>query len=151
MLNKKIVSKIFSFCIIVLLICGCQQKEAEMSAPVKDGVLIHISNGTNDPHRVLMALRMAEIMAEDKDVLIYFDIKGVEVVLKDAVDLQFSHFPSSQAQLKTLIEKDVQLYVCPGCLKAAGKTPEDVMSDVKIAEKQAFFNFTNGRILTLDY
>ena len=151
MLNKKIVSKFFSLCIIVLLIWGCQSKETEMAAPVKDGVLIHVSNGANDPHRVLMALKMAEIMAEDKDVLIYFDIKGVEVVLKDAVDLQFSHFPSSQTQLKTLIEKGVQLSVCPGCLKAAGKIPADVMAGVKIAEKQAFFNFTNGRILTLDY
>jgi hypothetical protein len=27
---------------------------------------------------------MAELMAEDRDVLVYFDIKGVEVVLADA-------------------------------------------------------------------
>lgn len=34
---------------------------------------------------------------------------------------------------------------------AAGKKAEDVMPSVRIAEKDAFFNFTKGRILTLDY
>jgi predicted peroxiredoxin len=136
--------------IIVFLMCGfatgCQQNVSH-----SDGLFLHISNGTNDPHRVLMALKMAEIVAETKDVLIYFDIKGVEVVLKDAVDLQFSHFPSSKTQLKALLEKGVPIYACPGCLKAAGKTPEDLMEGIQVAEKEAFFNFTNGRILTLDY
>jgi len=149
------ISKISSFIFLLFLfsglIAGCQREQASMSEPVKDGVFIHISNGTNDPHRVLMALNMAAIMAEDKDVLVYFDIKGVEVVLKDAIDLEFSHFPSSKTQLKNLMEKGVHFYVCPGCLKAAGKTEADVMEGMKIAEKEAFFNFTKGRILTLDY
>lgn len=91
-----------------------------------------------------MALNMAAIMVDDKDVLVYFDIKGVEVVLKDAIDLTFSHFPSSLAQLKNLMEKGVHLYVCPGCLKAAGKTETDVMEGVKIAEKEAFFILPRG-------
>ena len=119
----------------IVLITGCQQEQAPVSESVKDGIFIHISNGTNDPHRVLMALNMAAIMAESKDVLVYFDIKGVEVVLNDAIDLEFSHFPSSRTQLNNLIEKGVHLYVCPGCLKAAGKTEADVMEGVKIAEK----------------
>lgn len=148
-------SKITFFVILLFLavglVAGCQQDQTQMSAPVKDGVFIHISNGANDPHRVLMALNMAAIMAEDKDVLVYFDIKGVDVVLKDAIDLEFSHFPSSRTQLKNLMEKGVHLYVCPGCLKAAGKTEVDVMDGVKNADKEAFFNFTKGRILTLDY
>ena len=53
--------------------------------------------------------------------------------------------------MKDLIEKGVHLYIYPGCLKAANKTETDVMDGVKIAEKDAFFNFTQGRILTLDY
>ena len=150
MFSFKEVIKISTVLLAILLIFGCQQNQTETAKP-GDGVFLHVSNGTNDPHRVLMALKMAEIMSEDKDVLIYFDIKGVEVVLKDALDLEFSHFPSSQAQLKTLVEKGVQIYVCPGCLKAAGKTADDVMEGINIAEKEAFFNFTSGRILTLDY
>ena len=43
------------------------------------------------------------------------------------------------------------LMVCPGCLKAAGKSREDVADGIQIADKKAFFSFTKGRILTLDY
>jgi predicted peroxiredoxin len=118
---------------------------------VKDGVFIHISHGYDDPHRVLMALKMAEIMSEDKDVLLYFDIRGIEVVLKDSMDITHAHFPGSKTQLKKLIGKGVQILVCPGCLKAAGKEAKDLIDGVKIANKDDFFTFTKGRILTFDY
>ena len=77
--------------------------------------------------------------------------KGVEVLLKDAPDLQHSHFPTSHVQIRQLLDRGVQICVCPGCLKAAGKTPDDVMEGVQIADKDRFFDFTQGRILSLDY
>ena len=117
----------------------------------KDGVFIHISHGTDDPHRLLMPLSMATMMAEDHDVLVYFDIEAVNTVLKDSPDVTFSHFASSKAQIKTLLEKKVVLMACPGCLKAAGKTKEDLADGIQIADKKKFFSFTKGRILTLDY
>jgi len=121
------------------------------AAEPRDGVFIHISHGEEDPHRVLMALQMASIMAEDRDVLVYFDIKAVNVVLKESADLTYSHFPSSQKQLADLPQQGVILMACPGCLKAAGKTAEDLAPGVKLADKDVFFSFTKGRILTLDY
>jgi predicted peroxiredoxin len=124
---------------------------ARMQAETRDGVFIHITHGTDDPHRVLMALRMAEMMSEDKDVLVYFDIKAVEVVLKDAPDIQFKDFPTAQAQIKKLGERKVTLMACPGCLKAAGKTAADLAPGVQLADKKTFFSFSKGRILTLDY
>ena len=81
----------------------------------------------------------------------YFDVKGVEVVLKDAPDVQFKEFQNAQAQLKKLAERKVILMACPGCLKAAGKTAADLTPGVQIADKTAFFSFTKGRILSLDY
>ena len=117
----------------------------------RDGVFIHVSHGGEDPHRVLMALNMASIMSEDRDVLVYFDIKGIDVVLKDGDDLTYSHFPSSKTQLAALPKKGVILMACPGCLKAAGKTAADLAPGVQIADKDRFFSFTKGRILTLDY
>ena len=117
----------------------------------RDGVFIHVTHAADDPHRVLMALSMAAIMCEDHDVLVYFDIKGVEVVMKDATDLTYSHFPSSRTQLAALSKKGVTLMACPGCLKAAGKKPEDLAAGIQVADKKTFFSFTKGRILTLDY
>jgi len=118
---------------------------------VKDGVFIHISHGSDDPHRLLMALNMAKIMADDHDVLVYIDIKGVDAVLKDSPDISYSHFPSSRTQFSALLKQGATLMVCPGCLKAAGKSQEDVADGIQIADKNAFFDFTKGRILTLDY
>lgn len=135
--------------VATLILCLIPALRAQTEA--RDGVFIHLSHAGEDPHRVLMALRMAEMMSEDKDVLVYFDIKGIEVVLKDAADVQFKEFPSSKTQLAKLVERKVTLMACPGCMKAAGKTAADLGSGIQVADKKAFFNFTKGRILTLDY
>ena len=119
--------------------------------PVKDGIFIHVSKGPEDAHRVLMAMNMALIMSETKDVVMYFDIKGVYVLLKDAENITYSHFPGSHEQIKKLLAKGITIMACPGCLKAAGKSPKDLMPGIKVADKNKFFNFTKGRILTIDY
>lgn len=143
---------------MILFSCKPVETESEIkevvpeAAEVTDGVFIHLSHGPEDPHRVLMALRMAEIMSENKDVLVYFDIKAVHVVLKDSENITMEgDFPNSHEQLAKLIENGVELQVCPGCLKAADKVPEDVMEGVNLADKESFFNFTKGRILSIDY
>lgn len=117
----------------------------------RDGVVIHISHGPEDPHRLLMALNMAVMMAGDHDVLVYFDIQAVNAVLKDSPDVTFSHFPSSRTQIRALLEKKVILMACPGCLKAAGKTKADLADGIQVADREKLFSFTKGRILALDY
>ena len=147
---KKLLFLLLAFSFFAFQSCQNEEKVIEQS-PVKDGVFIHISHGTDDMHRVLMGLQMAEKMSEDKDVLVYFDIKGIEVVLKDSEDYTFSHFPSSKTQLESLLSRGVTVMACPGCLKAAGKTEDDLSAGIKIADKEKFFSFTEGRILTIDY
>jgi predicted peroxiredoxin len=124
---------------------------AQDTARPRDGVFIHVSHGKDDPHRLLMALSMANMMADDHDVAVYFDIQAVEVVLKDAPDVSYAHFKPSGAQLADLKQKGVPLMACPGCLKAAGKTAADLAPGILVADKARFFSFTKGRILTLDY
>jgi predicted peroxiredoxin len=139
--------------ILLSFIFSCDQQKTELqeTGKVKDGVFIHISHGSDDPHRVLMALSMAEKMFEDKDVILYFDITGIEVLLKDAPDLSFAQFTSSKEQVQKLLDKGITIMACPGCLKADGKTPEDLRDGVMVADKEKFFNFTEGRIISLDY
>ena len=137
-------------CLVLLVLVGIGTARVD-TPKTKDGVFIHISHGENHPHRVLMALQMANVMSDDRDVLVYFDINGIEVILKDANDLKYSHFPSTKQQLSALLDKGVILMACPGCLKAAGKTAKDLAPGIQIADKDRFFSFTEGRILTLDY
>lgn len=126
-------SRVFSMVLCLFVIAaapGCDTNttltETAVTIPARDGVFIHISHGPEDPHRVLMALNMAVIMAADRDVLVYFDIAGIAAVLADAPDITFDGFPSSQLQLTRLQELELPVFACPGCLKAAGKTPDDL-------------------------
>lgn len=128
------------------------EKEMKMTCDsCRDGVFIHITESYNNPHKVLMPLKMANMMAMDKNVLVYMDIKAVELLVKGAKDMNYADFDSFQTLVKKLVEKKVGVYACPTCLKIAGFKPEDLMEGVKVAEKDKFFNFTKGRIISLDY
>jgi predicted peroxiredoxin len=156
---KKIVLIILSG----ILIISCNQTppqtsthnhtmEGAMTAnSIKDGIFIHITGSYNDPHRVLMPLKMAVMMSMDKDVIVYMDIKAVELLVKSSKDLTFAEFESAHTYIKQLINNKVVVCACPTCLKIAGFQPEDLMDGVQIAQKDKFFNFTKGRIITLDY
>jgi predicted peroxiredoxin len=132
--------------VVISALSGCA------AAPgASDGVFVHISSGPEDAHRVLMGLQMAKLMAEEQDVLVYFDVHGIQVVLQDAADFSMEPFGSAQESVKTLLAREVPVYACPGCLKAAGKAPDDLMPGIQVAKREAFFDFTRGRLLTLDY
>jgi predicted peroxiredoxin len=146
------------------LIMSCNQNPKQITAPAynhadmvkmdsasRDGVFIHITESYNDPHRILMPLKMALMMSMDKDVLVYMDIHAVELLVKDSKDLTFADFESAHSYIKQLTEKGVGVYACPTCLKIAGFKPEDLMDGIQVAQKDKFFNFTKGRIITLDY
>ena len=149
--------------VVFLLIASCNQTEKKTTEishehhavasadTVRDGVFIHITESYNDPHRVLMPLKMAVMMSTDKDVLVYMDIHAVELLVKDAKDLNYADFESARTFIKQLADKKVGVYACPTCLKIAGFKPEDLMDGVQVAQKDKFFNFTSGRIITLDY
>jgi predicted peroxiredoxin len=146
-----------------LLITSCNQTEKKPTEishehhtvasadTVRDGVFIHITEGYGDPHRMLMPLKMAVMMSDDKDVLVYMDIHAVELLVKSSKDLNFADFESAHTYIAQLVDKKVGVYACPTCLKIAGFKPEDLMEGIQVAQKDKFFNFTSGRIITLDY
>jgi len=143
--------------IALLTITGCQNNKQTGQSPatpandVRDGLFIHITQCYEDPHRVLMPLKMATMMAPDKDVIVYMDIHAVNLLVKGAEDIEFADFESAHTYIKQLIDLKVGVYACPTCLKIAGFKSEDLMEGVQVAQKDKFFNFTEGRIITLDY
>ncbi len=124
---------------------------AKSCCAARDGLFLHISSGYDNPHKVLMALKMAIMMSMDKDVVVYFDIKGVDLVLKSSKEMKFKDFPTLYELLDQLVTKKVIVMACPTCMKVAGYKPEDLRPGIIIAKKEKFFNFTKGRIITLDY
>jgi predicted peroxiredoxin len=117
----------------------------------KDGLFVHVKKGADDPHDVLMALSMADKFSVDHDVLIYFDIDGIEMVTTDAPNLVMEPFGSSDALFTKLVNAGVTIYACPGCMEVHGVKASELRSGVTVAKKEKFFDFTDGRILSIDY
>jgi predicted peroxiredoxin len=147
---KKIFSCLFIFTILVSSILFAQEKNLKAETP-RDGVFIHITESYDNPHRILMPLKMATMMAEDKDVLIYMDIDAVKILVKGAIDITHKDFESALTYIQKLSSMGVGIHACPTCLKVAGFKSEDLMEGIMIANKDRFFDFTKGRIITLDY
>lgn len=128
-----------------------QPSTVTTSEPVTDGVFIHMTHGHDNPHRVLMPLQMAAMMAQDKDVLIYMDIDAVKLLTQDAEDVSYAHFTSLHESLQKLLDMGVTLFACPGCMRAHGLSPEELREGIQVAQKDKFFTFTKGNIVSLSY
>ena len=122
----------------------------EKPAP-KDGAFIHISKGEAHAHDVLMALMLADKFSESHDVLVFLDLDGIEMVTKDAPNLLLDPFDPSDDIFKRLVSRDVTILACPACMKVSGISEDDLRNGIGIAQKEMFFDFTEGRILSLDY
>jgi predicted peroxiredoxin len=121
------------------------------NAAETDGLFIHVKKGAGDAHEVLMALSMAEKFSSDHDVLVYFDIDGIEMVTDDAPNLVMEPFGSSDELFAKLVNAGVTIYACPGCMAVHDIKASDLRSGVTTANKEMFFDFTDGRILSIDY
>jgi hypothetical protein len=52
---------------------------------------------------------------------------------------------------RNLHAKNVAFMPVPTCLAIAGIKPEELLDGIQNADKEKFFSFTNGIILTLNY
>lgn len=131
--------------------CSGEASACDQKVCGKDGVLVHIKSGPAQAHALVMGLRMAQLMAETQPVLVYCDVDGIQAVLAGTPAVKVEPMGSSDQILADLLKRGVPVYACPGCMAAAGKTEADLVPGVKMAKKEAFFGFTRGRIVTLDY
>ena len=148
--------KTIAFLLIPILAAACIRVDQaaddnKVAEKPTDGVFLHISKGSDDTHAVEMALMLADKFSTSNDVLLFFDKKGIEMVVKGAPDLEMDPFDGSDEVFDRLLDRDVEILACPACLEAAGYNEDDLRRGVKIAEKEHFFDFTEGRFLTLDY
>lgn len=143
--------------VFLVFFISCQNNpESEMSKLVKpekhkDGLFLHVSSGYDNQHKASMALSLAVKMSESHDVTLFFDIEGVKLLSKNSKDIQMDGYLTLHGAIDTLLKRDVPIMACPMCMVKAEIKKDDLRKGVVIAEKEKFFNFTKGRILTLDY
>jgi predicted peroxiredoxin len=150
------ITNVLTICLVFIIVSCQNDSKPEISQLVKqekhkDGIFIHVSSGYDNPHKTCMALSLAVKMAESKDVSLFFDIEGVKILTKDAKDIQMDDFMTCHGALDTLIQRNVQIMACPMCMAKAEIKPENLREGIIVAEVDKFFNFTKGRILTIDY
>jgi len=148
--------KVLAFFLVPILMSACIRVNTESenlpeADPPADGAFIHISKGAADTHDVLMALMLADKFSTSNDVLVFFDKDGIAMVTQDAPNLEMDPFDASDEIFKRLINNGATILACPACMKVSGVEESDLRAGVKLAEKEMFFEFTEGRILTLDY
>jgi predicted peroxiredoxin len=126
--------------------------ETVQTTPVlTDGLFIHVSSGYDNPKKTMMALTLANKVIGTKDVTLFFDIEGVKLLTKESKNIEMGGYMSLQAALDSLGAANVQVMACPMCMKAAGIDETMLRPGITVASVDGFFNFTDGRILTLDY
>ena len=117
----------------------------------KDGIFLHVSSGFDNPQKAAMALTLATKYTDSHDVMLFFDIKGVELVKKDSRNINMEHYDTSFDAIQHLLDNGAQIAACPMCLKKAGISEDQLIEGVQVAQKDMFFDFTEGRILSMDY
>ena len=122
--------------------------EVPVPETVRDGLFVHVSS--LDAHRALMGLKMAAIMADDRDVLVYLDVEAAVLGAKGQV-ANHPAFDRSNVLIGRILEKGGIVCVCPTCLEVAGYEAGDLRDGVKLADEDELFSFTRGRILSIDY
>lgn len=115
-------------------------------------LIVHISAGPDEPHAQMMGLQKALKAKEaGSAVFLFMDVKATNLALQ-TTDVTFADFPSSQKLIRSLIDKGVEVYVCPHCLMINGNTMNDVQDGIKELSMDAMMKFSSGgAVTTLDY
>lgn len=132
---------------------------ASCASQGKDGLLVHIASGPGSDesnHRIIMGLNLAyNALKSGRPVLVFFDVKGVVIPVQSEPDVAHeSHkemIPSAKEAMRKILDEGGRIMVCPACLKHAGFGEGDLIEGAEMGKMDTIFNFTDGRVITLDW
>jgi predicted peroxiredoxin len=104
----------------------------------QQNVIVHLSRGTEDLHRVSMALKLATaLQSAGANVTLFLDLEGVRIADQNLPqDLAWGFGPqkaSVQELLQNYVTAGGQVLICPHCAEAAGISPAALKSEAIIA------------------
>jgi predicted peroxiredoxin len=131
--------------VLLVVFAGCYRPQSGGSAGVgAEGttVLLSVTSDANeDPQSIDMAMKLAGFsLDEDRHVVLFFNVKGVTIPAKGFPD-DFAYKDNSpiKEQLADLIERGVDVHVCPICMKAHGVEASDLMEGAKVTTRPNLF------------
>jgi predicted peroxiredoxin len=99
------------------------------------------SDVNEDPQAVDMAMKLAGFsLDEGRHVVMFFNVKGVTVPSNAlADDFAYQENEPIKIQLASLIQRGVDVHVCPICMKALGVVESDLMENAKVTTRPGLF------------
>lgn len=131
---------------VVLTGCG-----SGASAPADTGrngsteesiVLLSVtSDAKEDPQSVDMAMKLAGFaLDEGRKVVLFFNVKGVTLPTTSFPDdFAFQKDQPIKQQLETLIDRGVDVHVCPVCMAPLGIKDSDLMAGANVTTRPSLF------------
>ncbi|MCO6458734.1 MAG: DsrE family protein [Pirellulaceae bacterium] len=126
--------------------CGCTPATTSVTGPPATQeqpiVLLSVtSDASQQPQSVDMAMKLAGFsLDEGRRVVMFFNVQGVTLPTRSFPDdAAFQQNSPLKEQLAKLIERGVDVHVCPICMKALGVEESDVMEGAKVTTRPSLF------------
>ncbi len=123
---------------VLSFVCGCgSAPSVRVTSSASDAastVFFSVTSDANeDPQAVDMAMKLAGFSLEEgRHVVMFFNVKGVKIPSNAlADDFAFQEDKPIKTQLADLIQRGVDVHVCPICMKALGVEESDLIDGAK--------------------
>lgn len=120
----------------------------------KSIVLLSVtSDAKQSPQAVDMAMKLAGFsLDEGRQVVMFFQVKGVTCPTKSFPDeFAFQENDTIKSQLQQLIERGVDVHVCPICMKGLGVQAEDLIEGAKVTTRPSLFENIGANTAVFTY
>jgi len=135
--------RIIAVLIVVVAVAVTVTAFAAGPAPekAKAPIVINMTAGKEDLHSFWMGLQLAShALGDGRKATVYMNVNAPFLASKKAPeDLRFGEMPTPREQIADLLKKGASIIVCPGCLKVAGLTKDDLLPGLELGTKEALF------------
>lgn len=146
-------------CACALLLVGGCGPSASVSRttppPTADStVFVSVTSDPQaDPQAVDMAMKLAGFsLDEGRQVVMFFNVKGVTVPSdRLADDFAFQQNDPLKSQVAELIERGVDVHVCPICMKALDVSEQDLIDGAAVTTRPSLFSNINANTSVFTY
>ena len=150
---------LFLFSLALFSFSGCGESAPASSAaapakPAQTTVFLSVASDINEkPQSVDMAMKFAGFsLAENKKVVMFFNVKGVHIPTAGlSEELAFGENEPIKKQLAQLIEKGVEVHVCPICMKALDVEEGDLMEGAQVTTRPGLFAHIGSDTVVFTY
>ena len=150
---------LYGLCLVLsLILTGCETSTNGSTSPPQQAVhpivlLSVTSDASDNPQSVDMAMKLAGFsLDEGRQVVMFFNVKGVTIPTKDFDDaLAFSDNAPIKEQLQGLIERGVDVHVCPICMKGLGVADSDIIEGAQVTTRPVLFSHIGAYTAVFTY